>query len=281
MVFQNYALFPHMTVAQNVAFGLRMEQLADAEIRARTAEYLDLVGLAGFGHRMPAELSGGQAQRVALARALAKRPAVLLLDEPLGALDLKLRKHMQVELARIHRQVGTTFVFVTHDQEEALSMATRIAIMSGGKVRQTGTPREIYDRPVDRFVANFVGETNFIEGTLRHVDGRRVLELGDGSSVAAPGDAGDDGKATLMIRPESTDIRRAASGTGDAVALPGRIVNVAFLGASTRITISTAAGDISVLRPHGSAGTSETFVGELGEEVCVCWQRDDAAIVSA
>jgi spermidine/putrescine transport system ATP-binding protein len=278
-VFQNYALFPHMTVAQNVAFGLRMEQLEDAEIRSRTAEYLELVGLAGFGHRMPAELSGGQAQRVALARALAKRPAVLLLDEPLGALDLKLRKQMQVELARIHRQVGTTFVFVTHDQEEALSMATRIAIMSGGKVRQTGTPREIYDRPVDRFVANFVGETNFIEGTLRRENGGRVLELRDGTSVSAPASGGSEGQATLMIRPESTDIRRAGA-PGDGVALPGRIANIAFLGASTRITISTAAGDISVLRPHGSSGRSE-FVGELGEEVCVCWQRDDAAIVSA
>ncbi len=165
-VFQNYALFPHMTVAQNVAFGLRMEKLPAAEVTSRTAEYLDLVGLAGFNRRMPSEMSGGQQQRVALARALAKRPAVLLLDEPLGALDLKLRKQMQTELSRIHRQVGTTFVFVTHDQEEALSMATRIAIMSGGKVSQIGTPREVYDHPVDRFVASFVGETNFLSGSV-------------------------------------------------------------------------------------------------------------------
>src|SRR5690348_5758300 len=141
-VFQNYALFPHMTVARNVAFGLEMERLSKPEIDRRTSEYLELVGLAGFGRRMPSQLSGGQQQRVALARALAKRPAVLLLDEPLGALDLKLRKQMQTELSRIHRQVGTTFVFVTHDQEEALSMATRVAIMSGGEVIQTGTPVE-------------------------------------------------------------------------------------------------------------------------------------------
>ena len=165
-VFQNYALFPHMTVAQNVAFGLRMEKLSTEEVTRRTGEYLELVGLAGLSGRLPSEMSGGQQQRVALARALAKRPAVLLLDEPLGALDLKLRKNMQAELSRIHRQVGTTFVFVTHDQDEALSMATRIAIMSGGQVAQTGSPREVYDHPVNRFVADFVGETNFLTGTI-------------------------------------------------------------------------------------------------------------------
>ena len=165
-VFQNYALFPHMSVADNVAFGLRMEGLEGGEVRRRVAEYLELVGLAEYRDRYPGQLSGGQAQRVALARALAKRPAVLLLDEPLGALDLKLRKQMQVELSRIHRQVGTTFVFVTHDQEEALSMATRIAVMSGGRVRQLGSPREIYQRPVDRFVADFIGESNFLDGRL-------------------------------------------------------------------------------------------------------------------
>ena len=165
-MFQSYALFPHMTVAQNVAFGLRMEGLARADRKTRVGEYLELVGLAGMAHRFPTQLSGGQQQRVALARALAKRPAVLLLDEPLGALDLKLRRQMQTELSRIHRQVGTTFVFVTHDQEEALSMATRIAVMSRGRVAQVGTPREIYDRPCDRFVADFIGESNFIAGSV-------------------------------------------------------------------------------------------------------------------
>ena len=165
-VFQNYALFPHMTVAQNIAFGLRMEDLDKREASRRVGEYLELVGLLRLADRSPSQLSGGQQQRVALARALAKRPAVLLLDEPLGALDLKLRRQMQIELARIHRQVGTTFVFVTHDQEEALSMATRIAVMSGGRVVQVGTPREIYDHPVDRFVADFIGESNFLTGAV-------------------------------------------------------------------------------------------------------------------
>ena len=178
-VFQSYALFPHMTVEQNIAFGLRMEGLGDHDRRARVSEYVELVGMAGMERRLPAQLSGGQQQRVALARALAKRPAVLLLDEPLGALDLKLRRQMQIELSRIHRQVGTTFVFVTHDQEEALSMATRIAVMSQGRVVQLGTPREIYYRPVSRFVADFIGESNFLSGSVeRDASGSRITLLG-------------------------------------------------------------------------------------------------------
>ena len=186
-VFQNYALFPHMTVAQNVAFGLRMEKLSTEEVTRRTGEYLELVGLSGLSGRLPSEMSGGQQQRVALARALAKRPAVLLLDEPLGALDLKLRKNMQAELSRIHRQVGTTFVFVTHDQDEALSMATRIAIMSGGQVAQTGSPREVYDRPVNRFVADFVGETNFLTGTIETDGARPTFVIPGGERVLGTG----------------------------------------------------------------------------------------------
>ena len=196
-----------MTVAENVAFGLRMEKLLEGRrSRSEPSEYLELVGLAGLSRRLPSALSGGQQQRVALARALAKRPAVLLLDEPLGALDLKLRKQMQTELARIHRQVGTTFVFVTHDQEEALSMATRIAIMSNGNVLQTGSPREVYDRPANRFVANFVGDTNFLEGTVRRSDGSPRFELTGGATVDAPADA-TDGPATLMVRPEFLALR--------------------------------------------------------------------------
>ena len=186
-VFQSYALFPHMTVAQNVAFGLRMEGLANRDASRRVDEYLELVGLLRLAGRYPSQLSGGQQQRVALARALAKRPAVLLLDEPLGALDLKLRRQMQTELARIHRQVGTTFVFVTHDQEEALSMATRIAVMSDGHVVQAGTPREIYDRPVDRFVADFIGESNFLPGSVV-ADGQQAwFVLADGERLPVPG----------------------------------------------------------------------------------------------
>jgi spermidine/putrescine transport system ATP-binding protein len=275
-VFQNYALFPHMTVAQNVAFGLRMEKLSGAEVTKRTDEYLELVGLGGLTRRLPSELSGGQQQRVALARALAKRPAVLLLDEPLGALDLKLRKAMQTELARIHRQVGTTFVFVTHDQEEALSMATRIAIMSGGQISQVGTPREVYDHPVNRFVADFVGDTNFVEGTVRRDGGSAVFDVGS-AVVDVQGDA-EPGPATLMIRPEFLSLRQGDS-TDGAGGLAGRVVNVAFLGNHTRITVSTAAGEMVVVRPHGTRESTADTQRELGEEVCVWWRTENAALI--
>ena len=276
-VFQNYALFPHMTVAENVAFGLRMERLSPSEIAGRTSDYLELVGLAGFDRRLSTQLSGGQQQRVALARALAKRPAVLLLDEPLGALDLKLCKQMQTELARIHRQVGTTFVFVTHDQEEALSMATRIAIMSGGTISQIGTPREVYDHPVNRFVADFVGDTNFIEGAVRTVDGRPTFELAGGVVVDAPTGAAE-GPSTLMVRPEFLSLRSV-----DAKASPpgidGRIANVAFLGNHTRITVATGAGDLVVTTPHGARTPLTDLERGLGEEVCVWWQAGYAAAI--
>ncbi len=276
-VFQNYALFPHMTVAENVAFGLRMEKLGGDEVRRRTKEYLELVGLAALAQRLPTALSGGQQQRVALARALAKQPAVLLLDEPLGALDLKLRKQMQSELARIHRQVGTTFVFVTHDQEEALSMATRIAIMSGGKVLQLGTPREVYDRPQNRFVANFIGDTNFLDGTVRHVDGQAVMELAGGITVDAP--ATDAvGTATLMVRPEYLKLR-AKDDAGTVRGLPGRIVNVAFLGNHSRVTVSTPAGEVVAVLPHGTEDQMMETQRELGEEVCVWWHAGKAALI--
>src|SRR5437763_7145912 len=164
-VFQSYALFPHMSVLENVAFGLRMDRIKRAVASRRANEALALVGLEGLGDRTPAQLSGGQQQRVAVAGALVKRPAALLLDEPLGALDLKLRQRLQVELSQIHREVGTTFVYVTHDQEEAMSMATRIAVMNEGRVEQVGVPSEIYHRPTSRFVADFIGESNFLDVT--------------------------------------------------------------------------------------------------------------------
>jgi spermidine/putrescine transport system ATP-binding protein len=276
-VFQNYALFPHMTVAQNIAFGLRMENLPSAEVTRRTGEYLELVSLGSFSRRMPSELSGGQAQRVALARALAKRPAVLLLDEPLGALDLKLRKQMQTELSRIHRQVGTTFVFVTHDQEEALSMATRIAIMSGGNVVQTGTPNEVYDRPVNRFVADFVGETNFLAGSVSIADGRAWFDLRGGGRVAAP-PGSTAGPGTLMVRPESLSLRVPDDPPPDP-GIAGRIVNVAFLGDHTRVTLATDAGDMVTVRPHGSNTRTTHLEEELGKEVCIWWPAEDAALI--
>ena len=283
-VFQNYALFPHMSVAENVAFGLRMEGLADSEISHRVDEYLELVGLAEYRDRYPAQLSGGQAQRVALARALAKRPAVLLLDEPLGALDLKLRKQMQVELARIHRQVGTTFVFVTHDQEEALSMATRIAVMSGGRIRQIGSPREIYHRPVDRFVADFIGESNFLDGRLAGEAANSGFRLSDGTVVHAPSNSTgpSNGRVALMVRPESVGVGRGApAGSIPAVVIRGRATNVAFLGNHTRITVQTDAGILVALRFHGESDTQAVEEEMLDREVHVWWDPRESTVVAA
>ncbi|OGN85902.1 MAG: hypothetical protein A2X23_01190 [Chloroflexi bacterium GWC2_73_18] len=283
-VFQNYALFPHMTVAQNVAFGLRMARLDGRETERRVAEYLDLVGLSALRARSPAQLSGGQQQRVALARALARRPAVLLLDEPLGALDLKLRKQMQVELSRIQRQVGTTFVFVTHDQEEALSMATRIAVMSDGRVVQSGTPREIYYRPVDRFVADFIGESNFLEGHLAADGGARRVRFRDGGAVIVPSELpvglARAGAVTLMVRPECVSVGTTAP-EGQWATLTGRVINVAFLGNHTRVTVQTAAGAVVTLRPHSEGSRSAALDGLLDQEVCVWWSPQESTVVAS
>jgi len=278
-VFQNYALFPHLSVAENVAFGLQMEHLPDDEVRRRVGEYLDLVGLTGLAGRNPAQLSGGQQQRVALARALAKRPAVLLLDEPLGALDLKLRKQMQVELARIHRQVGTTFVFVTHDQGEALSMATRIAVMDGGHVRQVGTPRAIYYHPVDRFVADFIGESNLLDGELTGQDPVAVVRLADGTAVPATPGARAAGPVSVMVRPECLAVGRAPIPDG-AAGLAGRVVDVAFLGDHTRVTVRTAAGDVVAARWHADGQAAGALEGLLEEEVVAWWDPADSAVLA-
>ena len=273
-VFQAYALFPHMTVAENVAFGLKMEGLGSSERTSRVDEHLELVGLSGLGRRYPAQLSGGQQQRVALARALVKRPAVLLLDEPLGALDLKLRRQMQLELSRIHRQVGTTFVFVTHDQEEALSMASRIAVMSGGHVVQVGTPREIYHRPVDRFVADFIGESNFLEG---RVDGEAFV-LPSGTRLAiAPGAA--PGPASLMVRPEVLEVTGPHESRSGCL-LPGRVVGTSFMGNHTRITLETAAGALVVHRAHQSGAVDDERSPGIGEEACVWWATEQSTILA-
>ena len=281
-VFQNYALFPHMTVAENVAFGLRMEGLDKREIASRVDEYLELVGLGTYHDRYPTQMSGGQAHRVALARALAKRPAVLLLDEPLGALDLKLRKQMQVELARIHRQVGTTFVFVTHDQEEALSMATRIAVMSGGHVRQIGPPREIYLRPVDRFVADFIGESNFLDGTVTNGGGAPAFKLSNGTILPARvPSVTPNGPVKLMVRPESVSIGAAPPNDERSPAVvKGRTSNVAFMGTHTRITVQTDAGTLVAIhfRESDEGAVEEEMVDQ---EVHVWWDPRESTVVAA
>jgi len=263
-VFQSYALFPHMNVRENVRFGLKMDRVPHADSSRRVEQALALVGLEDFGDRMPAQLSGGQQQRVAVARALVKRPAVLLLDEPLGALDLKLRQRLQIELAQIHRDVGTTFVYVTHDQEEAMSMADRIAVMNDGRVEQLGTPEEIYRRPASRFVADFIGNSNFFAAT---VDGE-VARLGDGSRVPCAGGAG---AATLMVRPES--IRLAH----DDGCIRGRVVQTSFLGDHVRIAVETPASDAPVIVALHEA----TTVADVGDEVALSWSAADGIVLEA
>jgi len=245
-VFQQYALFPHMSVRDNVAFGPRSLKLPAAEVKRRVDEILEVVRLHDFARRKPAQLSGGQQQRVALARALVNQPSALLLDEPLGALDLKLRQAMQFELKRIQREVGITFVFVTHDQEEALTMSDRIAVMSNGLVEQIGTPEEIYHEPATTFVAGFIGSANMIATRVKTRDGNdAVVEVGGRTMcvpvAAATADLGPGDFATLMIRPERLRVVPDEPVNGD-IALPGTIVDLTFQGPVVRVTLATAGG---------------------------------------
>src|SRR5438093_2409861 len=245
-VFQSYALFPHMSVRGNVAFGLKMARVPKAEAASRVEEALHLVGLDQHGDRLPGQLSGGQQQRVAVARALVNRPAVLLLDEPLGALDLKLRKRLQVELSLIHREVGTTFVYVTHDQEEAMTMADRVAVLNVGEIEQIGTPEEIYKRPRSRFVADFIGESNFFDAVVDPgANGTAVLVDGTKVGHAGRGPGGSTKAVTLMVRPESIHILSPQSAPPGS--LPARTIQAAFLGNHTRVATECAASQDLVL----------------------------------
>lgn len=239
-VFQSYALFPHLTVRDNVAFGLRMAKVPRGEADSRVLEALQLVALEAYSDRYPAQLSGGQQQRVAVARALVNRPAVLLLDEPLGSLDLKLRKRLQVELSQIQREIGTTFVFVTHDQGEAMAMADRIAVMNEGRVEQIGTAKEIYRQPASRFVADFIGESNFIP--VEWGDGG-VVTSRDRIRLASPHTT-ESGSGSLMVRPESV---RLAPASPDDPGLLGTVVKVSFLGSFTRASVECPAADDPII----------------------------------
>jgi spermidine/putrescine transport system ATP-binding protein len=241
-VFQSYALFPHLSVAQNIAFGLEMQDRPRAEIKDTVARMLALVQLEPMADRKTSQLSGGQQQRVALARALAPTPKVLLLDEPLSALDLKLRKEMQIELKRLQQETGITFVFVTHDQEEALTMSDRIAVMSAGLIQQVGPPRDIYTRPANRFVASFIGETNFLAGVS---DGARV-KLGNGAmlDVVAP-----RGPVGLAIRPEQ--VRVVAVDTAGAI--PSTVASTVYFGTDTHVHVTLSDGTEVVARQQSPA----------------------------
>jgi spermidine/putrescine transport system ATP-binding protein len=246
-VFQSYALFPHLTVAQNIAFGLEMLGKPASEVKARTAAMLALVRLEALANRKTAQLSGGQQQRVALARALAPQPKVLLLDEPLSALDLKLRKDMQIELKRLQLETGITFVFVTHDQEEALTMSDRIGVMSNGKLQQVGTPREIYIHPVNRFVASFIGETNFLAGEA--VAGG--VRLASGTVVEAPAATG---RVTLAVRPEQVRLVAAS----EAGAIPAKVSGAVYFGTDTHVHLALSDGAEVVARVQSGVDVPET-----------------------
>jgi spermidine/putrescine transport system ATP-binding protein len=270
MVFQQYALFPHMDVFENVAFGLRRKKVDKAEITRRVAEALALVELEGRERRKPRQLSGGQQQRVALARALVNRPRALLLDEPLGALDLKLRQAMQLELKRIQREVGITFVYVTHDQEEALTMSDRLVVMNAGRIEQLGSPRELYEHPATRFVANFIGTSNIITGRLeRRGDAWALAGMGPDQRVlvAGGGDAREGQDVELAVRPEKIVLRTEQDPPPpDRSALKVKVDEVVYLGTSTQYRTVTDGGDaIAVYRQNASATPgADVLVGQVG-----------------
>jgi spermidine/putrescine transport system ATP-binding protein len=269
-VFQSYAVFPHMSVAANVGYGLRMERVPAPERRRRVEEALALVRLEGFGGRRPDQLSGGQRQRVALARALVKRPKVLLLDEPLSALDAKLRGQMRAELAQLQQAVGITFLLVTHDQDEALALAGRCAVMREGQLEQQGAPADLYERPASRFVADFIGEVNLFEGRLQ-AGGREILCPALPAPLALPSRAGDDGaQAWAAVRPERVEL---APGPGG---IAGVVRRAAYLGGASLYEVEIAGGrTIKALRPN--AGALQRLAP--GARVFVSWPPDAVAVL--
>ncbi|MFD0690605.1 ABC transporter ATP-binding protein [Actinomadura fibrosa] len=275
MVFQNYALFPHLSVAGNVAYGLRVHRVPKRERAERVAEALRLVGLEEFAGRRPRALSGGQQQRVAIARALATRPAVLLLDEPLSNLDAKLRREMRVELRKIQRSVGTTMVFVTHDQEEALSLSDRIAVLNGGRLEQLGTPDEVYRRPASRFVAQFIGAANVLEGTVRD-DGS--LDVGGAAVATGLPDPVPGREAVVAVRPERIRLSPAAGAAGPAAGVTGTVSYRAFTGDAWQVEVRTAGGLVLTVRVADSGAGGADPPG-TGTAVTASWDPADLIVL--
>ena len=280
-VFQSYALFPHMTIYDNVAYGLKMKKVPKKEIKERVLKMLEMVQLSGFEKRYPSQLSGGQKQRVAIARALINRPKVLLLDEPLGALDLKLRKQMQLELKRLQKKLNITFIYVTHDQEEALTMSDRIAIMHDGVMDQIGSPTEIYERPATKFVATFIGETNVFDGTIRSIEGgKAVIGIENGEVTSSGSVEEGDGKntgfavnefVTVSVRPEKMHFSPKPV---EGFMVPAVVRDYIYVGSVLKC--------IAVL-PNGHEIKMEKLAGEelppIGEKVFICWEPEDAVLI--
>jgi spermidine/putrescine transport system ATP-binding protein len=269
-VFQSYALFPHLSISQNVAFGLERQRVSKSEIKGRVEDILRLVDLGGFGHRKTRQLSGGQQQRVALARALVCRPRVLLLDEPLGALDLKLRKQMQLFLKRIQNELGITFIHVTHDQEEAMTMADTIAVMNRGTIEQLGAPEELYERPQTAFVAGFLGISNLLSGTVESGD---AVRLADGTVARAETD-GRTGSVSVGVRPEKITLGDG----GGSNRLTGTVAETAYIGVATQLVVDTPAGTMQVFAQNIDSGSR---VPAPGSPVTLSWSPESTFVVES
>ena len=281
-VFQSYALFPHLTIEENVAFGLRRKKVKDAEVKSRVTDMLKLVELPGFERRKPNQISGGQAQRVALARALINRPAVLLLDEPLGALDLKLRKQMQVELKRIQREVGITFIYVTHDQEEAMTMSDRIAVMNNGQYEQLGDPESLYERPQTRFVASFLGVSNLLAGTVDgSADSFALIKLADDTRLRVPAGLVDGNtQIEVGIRPEKVRMNRADDPIPAAAnQLEGVVSDVSYLGVSTQYIVASRGGIPMTVYEQNVERTNHGSLYHQGDQVRLSWLPEHTFVV--
>ena len=283
-VFQNYALFPHLTIFENVAFGLRRKRVRDSEIRSRVGEMLELVELRGFERRRPGQISGGQAQRVALARALINRPAVLLLDEPLGALDLKLRRQMQLELKRIQQEVGITFIYVTHDQEEAMTMSDRIAVMNRGRYEQLADPESLYERPATRFVAGFLGVSNLLPGRVEGAaDDYALCWIADDAKVRVPRALTDGSdRVEIGVRPEKIRMHDAESDLPPGVnELAGTVRDASYLGASTQYVVETRGGVPITVYEQNVERTVHGSLHRPGDPVRLTWSPDHTFAVPA
>jgi spermidine/putrescine transport system ATP-binding protein len=283
-VFQNYALFPHLTIFENVAFGLRRKGTKGPEVKSRVTDMLRLVELPGFEARKPTQISGGQAQRVALARALINKPAVLLLDEPLGALDLKLRKQMQVELKRIQQEVGITFIYVTHDQEEAMTMSDRIAVMNQGRYEQLGEPEVLYERPTTRFVAGFLGISNLLPGSVEGNDGTySAVRLADDTRVRAPRPlVGDVANVNVGVRPEKIRMHdEKAELPAGHNHMSGVVRDASYLGVSTQYLVEARGGATIMVYEQNVERATKAELWAPGEAVQLTWSPDHTFVVRA
>jgi putative spermidine/putrescine transport system ATP-binding protein len=278
VVFQNYALFPHMNVARNVGFPLKMRGVASAEASKRVAGALERVGLGGFGERLPTQLSGGQQQRVALARALVFEPGLLLMDEPLGALDRSLRETMKAEIRRLHRQLGITVVYVTHDQEEALTLSDRIALMDGGRIVQIGSATDLYERPASAFVAGFIGEGTMIGGkVVRDGEAGQALQPSSGGPPlpARAGMLREGDAATILLRPEKISL---VPSDASAHGLPARVEDIVYVGDISRFVMRLDGGaEITIKQPN----RANAYQAKIGDAVRIDWAREDAVLLPA